>query len=128
MPTKKFNGDEKVYYNKDIGGSRYQDAATSSCPGQGGRSDPGLGVIWQSSFHYFWGGYNTGRDPGMDRIVMLTRTLRRELDDQVGELNSVIREAVSDVNGNRRTGQVHYVDIQSRFDGYQWCEEGPWHV
>jgi len=47
----------------------------------------------------------------MDRMIMLTWTLRRELDDQVEELNSVIREAMSDVNGDRRTGQVHCVDI-----------------
>ncbi|KAH8903035.1 SGNH hydrolase [Coniochaeta sp. PMI_546] len=80
----------------------------------------------QSSFHYLFGGYKPPSDWPFNRIVYLTRDLRKELDDLVRQLNSVIQDAISDANTAQGGNQVHFVDVVPAFsDGlHRWCEEG----
>ncbi|KGO39835.1 Esterase, SGNH hydrolase-type [Penicillium expansum] len=76
----------------------------------------------QSSFDYWKSDYQ----PSGNR-VMLTRDLRTELNVLVGQLNNMIEDAVRDANAKAKTTQVHYVDVQKRFDSHRWCEQGSWH-
>jgi len=43
-------------------------------------------------------------------------------------LNIVIDDAIKQVNSQRGTQQVHYIDIDSKFqDQHYWCESGNFH-
>ena len=81
----------------------------------------------KSTFHYWWAGYDPPSDRPIDRIVYLTRDLRKELDDLVYQLNGVIEDAVHLANIQLGTNQVHYVEVNPAFDTHRWCEEGDWH-
>ncbi|KAL3428746.1 SGNH hydrolase-type esterase domain-containing protein [Aspergillus tetrazonus] len=50
-------------------------------------------------------------------LIYLTKGLRRELNNLVDNLNTVIRDTIATVNGDLG-------DVQSSFDGHRWCEEG----
>lgn len=39
-------------------------------------------------------------------------------------LNSLIQSTISDINTARNSQQIHYIDMDSRFDGHRWCEPG----
>ncbi|VBB84421.1 Putative Esterase [Podospora comata] len=77
-----------------------------------------------ASFHYWFGENRPPSDWPANRIVYLTKSLRKELDDLVRQLNEVIQFAVNDAN--TEGGQVHYVDVDQRWieGGHRWCEPG----
>ncbi|KAH7380166.1 SGNH hydrolase-type esterase domain-containing protein [Pyrenochaeta sp. MPI-SDFR-AT-0127] len=81
----------------------------------------------KSTFHYWWAAYNPPSDWPLNRIVYLTRDLRREIDGLVMGLNKVIEEAVSEANAEHGGQQIHYVDVNGRFMARRWCEQGDWH-
>ncbi|KAF2268066.1 SGNH hydrolase [Lojkania enalia] len=81
----------------------------------------------KSTFHYWWAAYNPPSDWPTNRIVYLTTDLRHEINDLVTNLNNVISAAVSDVNKERGGEQVHFVDVNPRFNVHRWCEQGDWH-
>lgn len=76
----------------------------------------------QSSFYYLNAGYKPSGN-----AVKLTRDLRTELNLLVSQLNNVIEDAVKDANAEAKTTQIHYVDVQQKFDSHRWCEQGSWH-
>ncbi|KAL6229273.1 SGNH hydrolase-type esterase domain-containing protein [Aspergillus navahoensis] len=57
-------------------------------------------------------------------LVYLTKGLRRELNNLVDNLNTVIRDTIATVNSDLGSERIHFVDVQSSFDGHRWCEEG----
>ncbi|KAL3463731.1 SGNH hydrolase-type esterase domain-containing protein [Aspergillus heterothallicus] len=73
-------------------------------------------TFWYESPHY---------DPQQSgNYVWLTTDLRKELNDLVRTLNSLIQSTISAINTARNTEQIHYIDMDSRFDGHRWCEPG----
>ncbi|KAI9371767.1 SGNH hydrolase-type esterase domain-containing protein [Aspergillus egyptiacus] len=78
----------------------------------------------RSTFHFWWGAYNPPSDWWANRIVYLTRDLRRELNDLVAQLNGVIEAAVNDAYREWGRKQVHYVNVQEKFNQHRWCEQG----
>ncbi|KAG2421959.1 hypothetical protein HFD88_005935 [Aspergillus terreus] len=73
-------------------------------------------TFWYESPHY---------DPQQSgNYVWLTTDLRKELNDLVRMLNSLIQSTISDINTARNTEQIHYIDMDARFDGHRWCEPG----
>jgi hypothetical protein len=82
----------------------------------------------KSTFHYHWAAYNPPSDWPLNRIVYLTQELRVELDDLVTDLNNVTQAAISEANtANGGEPQIHFVDLNQRFDTHRWCEQGDWH-
>jgi hypothetical protein len=60
--------------------------------------------------------------------VYLTQELRVELDDLVTDLNNVIQAAISEaITAHGGEPQIHFVDLNQRFDAHRWCEQGDWH-
>lgn len=51
--------------------------------------------------------------------------MRSELNGLVEQLNTVIAAAVRDANQQQGREQVHFVDVNEKFnDNHHWCEEG----
>ncbi|PYI12923.1 mutanase [Aspergillus violaceofuscus CBS 115571] len=78
----------------------------------------------QSTFHYFWSGYQPPSDWWYNRLVHLTTEFRAELNLLVSQLNDVIIAAIQDANTEAGSTRVYYVDVQSKFDSHRWCEQG----
>src|SRR5690348_7909945 len=74
----------------------------------------------QTTFHYHWAAYNPPSDGPLNRIVYLTKSLRTELNNLVGKLNTVIAGAVKDANPAYVLKQVHFVMTTSFNDGHWW--------
>ncbi|CAO2648048.1 Nn.00g089700.m01.CDS01 [Neocucurbitaria sp. VM-36] len=81
----------------------------------------------KSTFHYWWAGYNPSSDWPLNRIVYLKQDLRVEMDGLVMDLNKVIEAAISDANAAHGGDQIYFVDVNPRFNGHRWCEQGDWH-
>ncbi|GES66464.1 esterase [Aspergillus terreus] len=73
-------------------------------------------TFWYESPHY--------NPQQSGNYAWLTTDLRKELNDLVRMLNSLIQSTISDINPSRNTGQIHYIDMDARFDGHHWCEPG----
>ena len=60
---------------------------------------------------------------------MMTRQViwKKELNELLVKLNSVIQNAVEDANRQINANQVHFVDVNPRFDNHQWCESNDVH-
>jgi hypothetical protein len=79
-----------------------------------------------ASFHYWWGANRPSSDWPLNRIVYLSKDLRKELDDLVRKLNGIIAAAVEEANAEHGGVQVYYVDMMGRFSegNHRWCEDG----
>lgn len=77
---------------------------------------------------YWWYPHWGGNNPKSGQI-RLTKDLRRELNDLVKQLNSVISSAVEEVNKGLENPQVHYVDMWHAWGAgnHRWCEAGGKH-
>ena len=80
----------------------------------------------QTTFQYSRAGYQPQPN---DNNVLLTTTVRKELNALVAQLNSVISAAVEDVNVLNAGQQVHFVDITPTWvnNQHRWCEAGNFH-
>jgi hypothetical protein len=66
-------------------------------------------------------GLGPGAPPGAPRM---TKSLRNALNALVDKLNGVIRTAVNDINQEFHVNRFVYVEVNSRFDGHRFCEQG----
>ncbi|KAJ5884630.1 mutanase, partial [Penicillium taxi] len=81
-----------------------------------------------TTFMWGWEHYYSGSfadwlksDP---REVWLTTDVRQEFNDIVQSANQAIEAAVKTANTEIGTSVIHYVDVDTSFEGHRWCEEG----
>lgn len=80
----------------------------------------------KTTFYYWAPGYYPKH--GKTDVPFLTTELRKELDGLVTQLNTVISNAIDDANTQQGRTQVHFVDVNPKFeDNHRWCEEGDFH-
>lgn len=82
----------------------------------------------KTTFHYVWARYDPPSDWPLNRIVLLSTNLRKELNDLVQRLNKAISNAVDAANHQHGSERVHFVDLQPKWnDQHHWCENGNFH-